>query len=66
MSTAFGSNVRHEEAVPLAGHGPRDEQISVAWISGETVPLRQTPERTELEEQAERLSLIVGNRGRWH
>jgi len=64
MSRTSEPKPPHEGAVPLRGRAHQEDDVNSMWLSRDTVPLCQGPERAELEERAARLGLILGRRSR--
>jgi hypothetical protein len=64
MSRTSDPKPPYEGAVPLRGRAHQEDEVNSVWVSRDTVPLRQGPERAELEERAARLGLILGRRPR--
>lgn len=64
MSRAPGSKSPRAGAVPLGRPAPPAEDVGGAWVSRDTVPLRQGTERVDLDERSARLRLILGRRYR--
>ncbi|HEX5983050.1 MAG TPA: hypothetical protein VFY69_02475 [Solirubrobacterales bacterium] len=64
MSKTSTSRIVGEEAVPLRGSGPQEEEAPTKVIDEKPVPLRLGAERVEDEEREARVRLLTGRRSR--